>query len=295
MSLSRIRKPTLIVLSLLLALAAVSLAPQPAAPGAPVAAGNAIALKPPPFVQPAYAQEGTDTATAADAAAAPLGFPQDEAGISAYFKSASPVNLADVRGVYRVIEVETADYIIGSVPVPDYIESHDVHLYVHRDGWFLAYYLSQDPTGKTFDWTQYSSNSIKTKLERILAIATAASGVALQNATFYDFRYPNATHLMLVAEDLANGSDFTIKVPGTYAYYERSWSLASSTYYGYGAHGACWRLNDSSISCNPGGGWYYSAGTLTPAQFLPDTTHTVDFTCDRGTCYGGLALIYRVP
>ena len=107
MSLAHIRKPTLIVLSLLLALAVLSLAPQPAAPAS---GGNAIALKAPSFVRVASAQEAPD--------AAPMGFPQDEAGISAYFKSASPVTLADVRSVFRVIEVETADYIIGSVVGP---------------------------------------------------------------------------------------------------------------------------------------------------------------------------------
>jgi hypothetical protein len=77
-------------------------------------------LKAPSFVGIANAQDA--------AAAAPMGFPQDEAGISAYFKSASPVTLADVRSVFRVIEVETADYIIGSVPVPDYAETQDTHV-----------------------------------------------------------------------------------------------------------------------------------------------------------------------
>lgn len=155
MSLSHIRKPALIVVSLLLALAALSLAPQPAAP---TSGGNAIALVAPPFIGVAHAQEGPD---AQDAPAAPMGFPQDEAGISAYFKSATPVNLADVRSVYRVIEVETPDYIIGSVPVPDYgQERFDVHLYVHRDGWFLAYYLTSDPVSKIFDWLSYVSPTI---------------------------------------------------------------------------------------------------------------------------------------
>ena len=109
MSLARIRKPMFVVLSLLLVLAVLSLAPQPAAPAS---GGNAIALKAPSFLRVASAQEAPQ--------AAPMGFPQDEAGISAYFKSASPVTLADVRSVFRVIEAETADYIIGSVPVPDY-------------------------------------------------------------------------------------------------------------------------------------------------------------------------------
>ena len=82
-----------------------------------------------------------------------MGFPQDEAGISAYFKSASPVTLADVRGVYRVIEVETADYIIGSVPVLDYPEERTtfMSMFIGTDG-SVAYYLRADPVGKMIDW-----------------------------------------------------------------------------------------------------------------------------------------------
>lgn len=106
MSLSRRRKPTLVILSLLLALAILSAAPMQ--PAAPAASDNTIALKAPAFVQVANAQEAPDVA--------PMGFPQDEAGISAYFKSATPVTLVDVRSVFRVIEVEAPDYIIGSVP-----------------------------------------------------------------------------------------------------------------------------------------------------------------------------------
>lgn len=286
MSFARIRKPALIVLSLLLALAVLGLAPQPAAP-AP--GGNAIALVAPPFIGVAHAQEGP---AAQDApAAAPMGFPQDEAGISAYFKSATPINLADVRGVYRVIEVETPDYIIGSVPVPSYAEKYDVHLYVHKDGWFLAYYLNPDPTGKIFDWGQYQNGTIKTKLERVLAIAAAASGVAFSSGTYYDFRYPNATQLLFVVEDQANGNEFTVKAPGSYAYYERSWSLAAAT---CGWCGASWNLDGVAIVSHGGGSWGYYEGTLTPAQFLPDITHRITIGCD-GTCYGGLILTYRVP
>ena len=208
MSLARIRKPMFVVLSLLLVLAVLSLAPQPAAPAS---GGNAIALKAPSFLRVASAQEAPQ--------AAPMGFPQDEAGISAYFKSATPINLADVRSMYRVIEAQTADYIIGSVPVPEYGERFDVHVYVHRDGWFLAYYLGSDPVGKIFDWKKYSSGNIRTTLASVLAIAAASAGVSFAGETYYDFRYPNATHLMLVVEDTANGKEFQISLPGNYAYY----------------------------------------------------------------------------
>lgn len=271
MSLARIRKPTLIVLSLLLALAVLSLAPQPAAPAS---GGNAIALKAPSFVSVANAQEGP--------AAAPMGFPQDEAGISAYFKSASPVTLADVRGVYRVIEVETADYIIGSVRVPDYSEMFDVHVYVHRDGWFMAYYLKSEPAAKMVDLRRSSGSQIKTMFEQVLSTVAVAAGVPMPQLTFYDFRYPNATNMMLIYENIGDGNNFTVLLPSAFVYYERSWSLIDwegGWYFAINGQG-----QSQMASTNP----VYNF--IAPAQLLPDTTHTIAVDDD-----GVLALIYRVP
>ena len=271
MSLARIRKPMFVVLSLLLILAILSLAPQSTAP---VSGGNAIALKAPSFLRIASAQEAPQ--------AAPTGFPQDEAGISAYFKSASPITLADVRSMYRVIEAQTADYIIGSVPVPGYVEKYDVHLYIHRDGWFLAYYLSADPASKLFDWNKYMRTAIPTRLENVLAIAANTAGIAFPGSTYYDFRYPNATHLMMIAEDTPDGNQFEIKLPGSYSYYERSWSTAYT-----GGYCETWFVLDGTNIGHNGTAY----GTLTAAQLLPETTHTVQISCNG---YGGLVLVYRV-
>jgi hypothetical protein len=93
------------MLVLLAALVASSAAP---ATSTPVQGSNEFVLKPPPFISIAQAQEGVDA------------FPQDEAGISAYFRAPFPITIATVRPVFRTIEVETNDYIIGSVPVPTY-------------------------------------------------------------------------------------------------------------------------------------------------------------------------------
>jgi len=274
MSLAHVRQPTLIVLSLLLALAVLSLAPQPAAPAS---GGNAIALKAPSFVSVANAQ--------GEPVAAPMGFPQDEAGIAAYFKSASPVNLADVRSLFRTIEVETANYIIGSVPVPDYEERYDVHVYIHRDGWFLAYYPSADPVSKIIDWRSYSTSQIPTLLEHVLQIVASTAGVPFARADYYDFRYPNATHMMLVAEDPNNGSDFQINLPGSYVYNERSWSA----YWGWCCGYVCFVLDGVQIGCHDPG-----FGYLTAAQLLPDRQHTINIGSSLNGNIG-LALIYRVP
>ena len=275
MTLARVRKPTLIVLSLLLALVALSFAPQPAAPAQ---GSNAIALLAPSFVQIASAQDAP--------AAAPMGFPQDEAGISAYFKSASPVTLADVRGVFRVIEAETADYIIGTVGVENYAELFDVHLYIHREGWFVAYYLAPDPVSKIADLRSYTGATIGTMLEKTLSISATTAGVPFSSATFYDFRYPNATHLALIGEvSDSGGNTFTVQLPSTWAYYQRSWSLYyTGNYWDY------WyfRVDGQDQTLTGGPNMWY--GTLTAAQMLPDTLHTIVVN-NRGV----LAIVYRVP
>jgi hypothetical protein len=285
MSLTRVRKPTLIVLSFLLVLVVLSLSSQPTAPAS---GGNAIALKAPSFVSVANAQDAPD--------ATPMGFPQDEAGISAYFKSATLITLADVRSEFRVIEAETADYIIGSVPVPTYEERYDVHLYVHRDGWFLAYYLAADPVAKVIDWQRYTPAKVATKLDYVLAVVAGSAGVPFSEATYYDFRYPNANNLMIIAEDNLNGNDFQVNLPGTFTYYARSWSFR-----GGGGHTCCGSssltLDGTTLTSMGGGPYQYREGNLTSGQLLPDTYHTiVAYAYYEGQITNGaLVLVYRVP
>lgn len=140
--------------------------------------GITAELAAPPFLGIASAED-----------AAVTGVIQDEAGIAAWFDAGTSVDLNQVRSAYRVIETQTADYILGSVGVPDYTEEwHDVHLYVHRDGWFLAYYLNSDPIGKIVDWEHFN-NAIPTKFETVLASVAATAGLpAPPNITHYDFR-----------------------------------------------------------------------------------------------------------
>ena len=102
-------------------------------------------------------------------------------------------------------------------------------VYVHRDGWFLAYYLTADPVAKIFDWKKLQVGDIRHHLEAVLADVADARRAQLSTCHFYDFRYPNATHMMLIAEDTDNGNEFQVNLPGSYIYYERSWSLVSET------------------------------------------------------------------
>jgi len=280
MNTKSVRKPLLIGVVVVVLLVAFGLVNEP---GVPTDGDNVFSLRAPPFVGVAKAE--TDSITSS------IG---DEAGISAYFQASTSINLADVRDVFRTIETETADYIIGSVPVANYPESEDVHVYVHRDGWILAYYLAADPVGKIFDWRVYHDTghvNITTKLENTLAVVASEAGVPFPGATYYDFRYPNATHLMLIAEWLSDvGTDsFEVNLPASFAYYERSWSLATSY------PDAKYNLDGVTIKSCSYGVWQTYQGTLTAAQLLPDLFHTVEVVFVRyyGYVYGGLALVYR--
>lgn len=237
------------------------------------AAGVTERLAAPSFFAAAHAQE-----TAAISALI-----QDEAGIAAWYNAASPVDLNLVKPVYRVIETQTADYILGSVPVPDHNEElHDVHLYVHKDGWFLAYYLKEDPIGKIIDWPHFNSG-IPTKLETVLASVSATAGLPTpQSVTHYDFRYPNATKLMFLYENDANGDTFSIKAPSNYIYYARSWS----------AYTAVFVLDKKNLGSCRGYCW----GDISATDFAPDTFHTVGAGEEYGpgsNDYIVLALLYR--
>ena len=250
------------------------------APDSTTDGNHVISLQAPPFLSEAKAEEISAASTV-----------ESEAGMSAYLNAGMAINLASVRSIYRVIETETADYIIGSVPVAGYPESEDLHAYVHRNGWILVYYLADSPVGRIFDWVAYNNSgrvSISTRLENTLAAVASQAGVPFSGATYYDFRYPNATHLMLIVEwtTYSVGDSFQVKLPASYAYYERSWSAAQASWKLNGALvGACINLYGSACQ-----------GTLAAGQLPPDQFQTIatdPYYSSYG--YAGLTLVYRVP
>lgn len=240
--------------------------------------GQTLRLEAPPFVRTAYAQAGPN---ALDVGA----YLDQEAGISAYYKSPDAITLSQVRGAFRTIETETADYIIGSVAVPNYPEEkYDAHVYVHTTGWILAYYLRPDPVSKIIDLRGQTINT--TKLKSVVSAVASAAGAPFTDVTYYDFRYPNATNMLFVAENPSNGYDFTIQLPSSYGYFERGWAVIT-----LGGYYAYFTLDGANLYYNsnaPSGGMWF--GTISASQLLPDTPHTI--TVDD---YGVLVIVYRVP
>lgn len=203
---------------------------------------------------------------------------QDEAGIAAYYKAPNSLNLELVRPLFNSIELETASYILGSVTAPGYEEHFDVHVYVRSDGWIMAYYLSSAPTSKMIDTT--AKNLDNSKLKTVMNNIAVTGGAPFGAVTYYNFNYPNATHMLLVGEDV---EEFDITMPSSYSYYELSWA---STYSG---------SYDPLVIDGKWASYIYAAsgrvyGIIPLVSFLPDVVHDVD-----PTYYGALVVIYRMP
>ncbi len=250
--------------------------------GNPAGPEKTLALQAPAFLD---SVSSTNTAAPPEVAA----MLSSEAGISAYIQTADSITLSSVRGEFRTIETETADYIIGSVAVPDHPEQFDVHVYVHTDGWILAYYVNTDPTSKIADVMARTVNG--TKLETVLSIVAGAAGYPMIDVKYYDFRYPNATHILMVAEDHENGRDFTIEMPIDFAYFERSWAFYTTTdndyYWGFYINGA-----EATASW---GGWRMSYGVIPASQLLPGQPHQIGLNTNTNySPYGVLVITYRV-
>lgn len=158
-------------------------------------------------------------------------FLEREAGISAYVQvsSITPVMLDNAEEALSVVEARTDDYVIGSVSLENYHKEYDVHVYVDTAGWVVAYYSRNAHASKIIDFVGFSkTNQLTTStLEMALDIVCQAMFVTPSNVKYYDFRYPEATRIIVAVdkEDRHKAtSSFNINVPKSLKVYERSWS-----------------------------------------------------------------------
>jgi hypothetical protein len=158
-------------------------------------------------------------------------FLEREAGISAYLQvsSITPVMLDNAEAKLSVVEARTDTYVIGSVRLENYHKKYDPHVYVDTAGWVVAYYARNAHASKIIDFVGFSNtNQLSTStLEMALDVVCQAMFVTPSNVKYYDFRYPQATQIIVAVdkEDRHQAtSSFNINVPASLNVYERSWS-----------------------------------------------------------------------
>jgi len=225
------------------------------------------------LVRPAIAQTGS--------------FLDQEAGMSAYINVGSTINLSDARNAFRTVERENPDWLIGSVPVPDHPEVEDAHVFVHKDGWIIAYYKRGSPVAQVVHWDAHAGPG-EHKLQQALSTVAAHAGVPVQNVGFYDFEFPTATEWLLIID---SNDSFDLTIPSQYVVFERSYSHFVTD---AACGGAFSRLTIDGViidsrGCNENGTFY---NTIPVTTLNPDTLHTVDWSRDRTNVSVAISLLY---
>ena len=244
------------------------------------------------LVNPVFAQSVSSETT----------FLEEEAGMTIYVDIGRSIDLEVAKTVYRTLEKETANYTVGSIALPDLPESEDVHCFVHKDGWIVAYYLKAEPIGKIIDWAYWSGGTLtKNKLQVGLEQMSNALGASVTGAKYYHFQYPYANKCMIIIETLVgSGEDsFNIMIPLEFTVYERSWSHYSQQAYPADAPDmrSRFKIDGNTINIVSATSPQTNYGQLTVAQLSPNVFHNVSVSgYYSGRLYGVcIALAYQDP
>ena len=224
-------------------------------------------------------------------ASAAVDFPADEAGISAYVKASSSIDLNDTKSAFASIERETADYIIGTVDITWHSEQDRPHVYVSKDGWIVAYYPNDKSAGWIFPWYEYSGGQLSsTTLSKALGIVANAVGGTTNGLKYYDFRNPDASKMMIIIESTTGTEFYKLTVPTSFSLYAVDWSHYSSTGCRYDGYSYVY-LDGAKFTADGCSGPHRSYGSL-KGQIINGVEHEIKIATTQGTGRIGLVLEY---
>jgi len=155
-------------------------------------------------------------------------FPVSEAGISAYVHVDQTIDLEQASDAFNTSVVVNETYIIGTISIENYGYTSTPSVYISRNGWIVAYFPNSYPASHIVQWYGIGDSTIsRTTLEdAINAVATAiGTTVTKSDIKYYDFRYPDATDMTMIAKTTTPGSSvFYQTIPDTFTFYGGSFS-----------------------------------------------------------------------
>lgn len=245
-------------------------------------------------------------------------FPEGDAGIAAYINTGQTIDIEEVKTIFSSVEQVGDNYIVGVVPIENWGGNIDVHLYADADGWLVAYLKKSEPASEIMQWSGDVDNPnigviSSTTLEQALYKAgdTTGVGIVAGNIKYYDFEYPNANRMMIVAKTQATegSSIHQLEIPADYMLFEASY-YHFIRYYSY-YYSSFWDsklwvdgsiISDASTAHqgNEVYAWWRAFGDYKGA-ITPGTLHTITISYDKTSGHsqdGGSAgvatvLIYR--
>jgi len=239
-------------------------------------AGNTLTL-----AQPAFAQEAGKS------------FLEEEAGISLYVNAGEEIDLSQAKALYKVLEDETDSYLIGTVELSGYGEDWWPHVWIHKDGWIVVYYLKEEPTSRLMDWFYYEragGGEISTTTLREVLLAVAGNlkldlTKIQRDMRYYHWQYPEAKKLLVVLDTTDAGSDtFKYTIPGSLKLYE-----VSGSHFSNGGHWSETSI-DGELFKKIGKGKKVRIGTLSSKWISQGVTHEVNLRHYLG--WTGIALFF---
>ncbi|MCX6677041.1 MAG: hypothetical protein NTU95_03730 [Methanothrix sp.] len=268
----------------------------------------------------AVAQDTNSTQLVAPSPDSGDAFPDGEAGIAAYISTGQVVDLEKIKTIFSSVEKVGDNYIVGVVQIPDWGGNIPVHLYADTDGWMVSYLKKDEPVSEVMQWGSSDADNptlgvIKsTTLEDALYKAGDAAGVGIvaTGIKYYDFEFPNANQMMIIAKTqaTAGSSIHQIEIPENYmlfdaSYYHYVYYLSDyGNYGGYGNYFADSILKVDSATISDAAtsyqgdwvlGWWRSMDQYKGA-ISPGSLHTIEISytlSDTGSAGVATVLIYR--
>lgn len=216
-------------------------------------------------------------------------FLDTEAGMSAYTNTGLTINLNDARSAFRIVERETTDWIVGSVPVPGYAEEEDVHVFVDKSGWIVAYYFRGEPVAKTLHWTGHPTLGVN-RLLQVLTQVAGSAGVPVISPGYFNYEFQNATEWSIIVDD----DSFEVTIPIQFFVRERSYShfVTDGNACGYSQYdNSRVTIDISLIHATCYNGTY--SDLISPTLLNPDIVHTVASPENNTTGSVAISLLYR--
>lgn len=195
----------------------------------------------------------------------------------------SILDLSKAENAFRIVETREGTTLTGRVALDGYDASHDVHVYVTGTGRIIAYYLKDEPASKIVDWVGYAGGDMPlkgSKLEDAMLKVCRAVGQELPSITYFDFRYPGANTIKILADKQTLVAHKKLKYtsPAAGKILNASWSSA--------VHVDTAPVADDSVLCldgkevyrhsQPPVGWQIANADMDMSIFSEQTAHEMD-------------------
>lgn len=242
-------------------------------------------------------------------------FPSDEAGLAAYIKVDS-LDIEKAVDGFDELYLMGGDWVVGIVWIEVYppystgkYTRRNVYVYIDSQGWVVAYFEKDTPTGAIMVWTEIdeiapelvaiTTTTLEEALDKVLSSAEMDFDPFREQVGYFDFQYPDANSITLAASvtrgTIDRSREFTLALAEESTVYSESVCLLSNHFSS--------ERRPKWYSKDPSGNLRFDTETgllhLIEASFSAGLSYRYGFTINGGSLGDvvGIAvvLVYKTP